>query len=69
MADNITNLKNWFDQLTRSEQERVLEFLYGNALVKRTGYTGPPPGWATKGLYCGDAPSSTSACPTCGRPY
>jgi len=69
MADNITSLKEWFDNLPASEQEKVLKFLYGPVLVTRGGYTGPPPGWATKGLYCGDAPSSSSACPTCGRAY
>lgn len=69
MADNITNLKNWFDGLSRSEQEKVLKFLYGDVLVIKGGYTGPPSGWATRGLYCGDAPSSSSYCPTCGRAY
>jgi hypothetical protein len=72
MKDNITTLKDWFDELNRTEQEKVLKFLYGERLVSTRTYVGPPPlGWATKGLYCGDAPSAStaSACPTCGRPY
>lgn len=70
--DPVTALKDWFDELARSEQKDVLAFLYEGYLVNTgTGYLGPDPKLAIKGLYCGPAPSRTSTsnvCPTCGRP-
>jgi hypothetical protein len=68
---NIVKLKEWFNSLDRSEQEKVIEFLYGGKVLLREGsYCGPAPGTVMKGLYCGPAPSASSAtCPTCGKPW
>ena len=76
MSTVVDNLKNWFDQLNSSQQEEVLNFLYGGkVLLQRGNYIGPYPGLVTKGLHCGPAPLASSlsqnaprVCPTCGRP-
>ena len=76
MSNAVNVLKEWFDNLTREQQEEVLEFLYeGKVLFKEGRYCGPYPGLVTKGLHCGPAPlsmtsssSSRRVCPTCGRP-
>lgn len=65
------NLKDWFDKLSRPEQQEVVKFLYGGKILMTEGmYMGPRPGLVQRGLYCGPAPSSSqSVCPTCGKPW
>ena len=67
-------LQKWFNELSDSQQQEVLEMLYGNLLVKQGAYLGLDPRLAIKGLHGGSLPitsqvSQSSACPKCGRPY
>jgi hypothetical protein len=73
MAKPVKELKTWFAGLRPKKQRKVLAFIYGNALLQENLYCGPSPELVgvRKGLFCGPAPdrlSSTSRCPTCGRP-
>jgi hypothetical protein len=73
MSDASNVLQNWFDNLSRDQQNEVLEFLYGGkALFQKGLYSGPYPGLVTRGLHCGPAPQLTAnnvrVCPACGRP-
>jgi hypothetical protein len=73
------SIPTWFDGLGRSEQEKVLAFLYGPTLQRinlREGvFLGPAAsvlgsGWEKKGLFLGPVPTQqTAVCPTCLRPY
>ena len=68
---NVEKLKEWFDALPASDQKKVLEFLYGKNLLNKGLYAGPYPESLTEGLHVGPIPTSstTSACPTCGKPW
>lgn len=76
MSEDVKALQRWFEKLSRSRQEEVLEFLYGGEALLREGlYCGPFPHLVQKGLHCGPAPavmtpssSGRRVCPTCGRP-
>jgi hypothetical protein len=66
----VDDLKSWFNNLDRSEQEEVITFLYGGIETRTGQYYGPKKGYLTKGLYCGPAPVNVTPkiCPTCGKP-
>jgi hypothetical protein len=76
MGNTVDRLQSWFDGLTRSQQEEVIDFLYGGKVILSEGeYFGPFPDIVVKGLHCGPAPraqavshSAPRICPTCGRP-
>lgn len=76
MSNAVDNLQEWFDGLSRSQQEEVINFLYGGKAILREGqYFGPYPGLTVKGLHCGPAPLAATVshnvpqiCPTCRRP-
>jgi hypothetical protein len=64
------NLKKWFDELPRQDQEEVVKFLYAGKMLLQEGmYVGPHPNAVYRGLHCGPVPASTASCPTCGKPY
>jgi hypothetical protein len=69
MPDAVSNLKEWFNKLSRSEQEEIVRFLYGGKALEIKGlYVGPDPNLVNRGLFCGPQPApSSSKCPTCGR--
>lgn len=77
MSTAVDTLKDWFEKLDRTQQEEILDFLYGGKiLLRKDKYLGPYPGFVTKGLHCGPAPLASSltqnaprVCPTCGRPW
>ena len=69
MSAPVDTLKKWFENLKPSEQQDVLKFVYGRTLVRKGMYMGPNPSLIDEGLYVGPAPaSSSSVCPSCGRP-
>lgn len=65
MNENVKKLQDWFNELPRTEQQAVLEFLYGNVLETKGLYCGPAPGTitSTKGLYVGPAPTTSETDP------
>lgn len=70
MADPIDDLNTWFNKLARRDQEKVLESLYGKALLRKGLYVGPRPEWGQRGLFLGPAPvASSNVCTACGRPF
>jgi hypothetical protein len=71
MSTPAEALTKWFDDLSPSEQQEVVRFLYGGKMLMEKGlYAGPYPGTVNRGLHCGPVPSSSAnVCPTCGKPY
>jgi hypothetical protein len=71
MSASTDQMQKWFDGLSSSEQQSVVEFLYGGRVLLKEGlYCGPRPGSVQRGLHCGPIPASAAnKCPTCGKPY
>lgn len=60
----------WFKDLPSEGQREVLEHVTSITFRKRIieGYYGGPANPFQRGFFAGPA-SSTSVCPTCGKPY
>lgn len=68
----VEALNIWFNRLSESEKEEVLEFLYEGILIKEGNYIGPSKGIILEGLFSGPAPAvsvKTEVCPKCGKAY
>lgn len=69
MANAVTNLTAWFDNLSTSDQREVYKHLYGDTIPMTDAYNlGPNP--MLKAVNLGATPmnvSTSGICPTCGK--
>ncbi|PEB72617.1 hypothetical protein COM89_26935 [Bacillus thuringiensis] len=68
----VEALNIWFNRLSSSEKEDVLEYLYEGILIKKENYIGPSKDIILEGLFSGPAPAvsvKTEVCPKCGKSY